>query len=72
MTWIDSNCDGAGPHSGTETRRLPTGGSGAAIVCRCCYDRELRFRRERIREGVDFELPAWGDLEVYDREHAEA
>ncbi len=64
---IRNECDGSGPHSGTETRRLPTGGDGAVILCRRCYSHEMAWRRERNRDlGADaqFDLPSWESLKV--------
>jgi hypothetical protein len=61
----NNNCDGDKCVSATgETRRLPIGGDGAVIVCRACYENELRFRRQRIAEGVPFDLPNWDSLKV--------
>ena len=65
------NCDGAGPHDSGEVRRFPTGGGGAAILCRRCYVTEYTWRRQRNLElataktGTAFDTPVWGDLEVY-------
>jgi hypothetical protein len=63
------NCDGDKCRSNTgEVRRLPTGGDGAAILCRACFDNEIRFRRERNEElapSVSFDLPSWQSLEAY-------
>ena len=44
------NCDGSGPHSGDEVRRLPTSaeaGGGAVILCRNCWKHEMEWRKER-------------------------
>ncbi len=49
----------------TEIRTLPTGGDGNALVGRASYEQEMRFRRERIRAGVPFDLPTWESLAVY-------
>jgi len=63
------NCDNdkcASPHG--EVRVLPTGGDGNAILCRACFEHELRFRRARNPElGPDcrFALPSWDSLAVY-------
>lgn len=60
------NCDNDLCASSTgEVRTLPVGGGGNAILCRHCYSREMEFRRERISEGVDFDLPLWESLKVY-------
>ena len=60
------NCDGTrctDPNS--EVRVLPYGGGGNLIVCKACYEHEIKFRKERIAAGVQFELPTWKSLEVY-------
>lgn len=55
-------CDGAGPHSRGEARKLPvTPGNpdhGNSILCRACFDRELNERPRTPR-------PLWGNLEIY-------
>src|SRR5688572_24202492 len=48
-----------------ETRSLPVGGGGNAILCRSCFCFEMEFRRERIADGVDEDLPKWESLKVY-------
>jgi hypothetical protein len=48
-----------------ETRYLPTGGGGGIIICHRHYEHEMRFRRERIAAGVEFDLPDWGNLEIH-------
>lgn len=61
------NCDGSSCVEDTaETRRLPTGGNSAVILCKACYSHEIRFREERNGElGFKaFELPAWESLEI--------
>lgn len=47
-----------------EVRRLDTGGGGAVEVCREHYKKELRWRLQRIFEGVNYEMPRWEDLEI--------
>lgn len=49
----------------TEVRVLPIGRSGNIIVGRTSYEAEMSFRRERIAEGVPFDLPKWEELEIY-------
>lgn len=49
----------------SEMRTLPTGGGGNVIVSRQGFEKEMSFRRERIRAGVQFDLPEWASLEVY-------
>ena len=49
-------------------RVLPTGGQSNAILCRSCFEHEMRWRKERNRElgtAYQFKLPDWGTLEVY-------
>lgn len=53
-------------HPCTETRLLPYGGGGNIIVGRESYEKEMAFRRERIRAGVPFDLPSWESLRVYE------
>lgn len=48
-----------------EVRTLPVGGGGNILCGRQGYEREMTFRRERIRVGVPFDLPAWDSLAVY-------
>jgi hypothetical protein len=49
----------------SETRILPIGGGGNLIVGRQSYEREMRWRKQRIDDGVPFDLPAWNDLAIY-------
>lgn len=65
------NCDGdkCGINKTGQVRVLPTGGDSNAILCRPCFENELRFRRDRNRELADankFDLPTWESLRVYD------
>ena len=63
-----NNCDGSGPHEPGDVRVLPTGGDGNMILCRNCYEREIRYRVDRNRELGDFAkfaLPAWEALKIY-------
>ena len=67
MSTINPNCDGSGPHSPGELRRMPTGGGSAVSVCRDCWERELDWRRTRNEStGADawLELPDWDSGEV--------
>jgi hypothetical protein len=54
-----------------QVRLLPTGGDGAVIVCRSCFEHEMRWRQERIRQGVQFDLPTWDSLKVYPEPESE-
>jgi len=68
-TQENPNCDGDHCRSEVgEVRLLPVGGSGNAILCNDCFNHEMRFRRERIKEGVEFDLPRWEDLKIYSAE----
>ena len=64
-------CDGEGPHTRGESRLLPTGGGGNAILCRSCFEREITFRKEvnasirNLSTRSRFELPAWSSLKIY-------
>ena len=71
-------CDGSGPHTPGEVRVLPTGGDSNAILCRSCYFREMKYRRDRnhpnakmlgygpvLDESAKFDLPSWESLKVY-------
>lgn len=56
-----------------EIRVLPTTPGpygGNALLCRACYEYEMRFRRSRNAElGTQaFDLPAWDTLKVYGQE----
>lgn len=50
-----------------ELRALPiNNGSGSLLIlCRSCYDHEMRFRHDEVMRGIQFDLPAWGSLEIY-------
>jgi hypothetical protein len=59
-----TDCDGSGPHSGTdEVKVLPIGGGAHVHLCRTCFSAELRWRRGRnLDPRARFEMPAWEDL----------
>ena len=77
--WLDANtrrynpdCDGGQCRESTgEVRQLPFGATpdhGNVIVCRTCFEYEIRWRGERNRlldPAVRFALPAWSTLRVY-------
>lgn len=68
---MNPNCDGSGPCDPGRVRVLPAGGDANMILCRCCFERELEFRRERNKElagDCAFQLPAWTSLKVYGEE----
>ena len=71
MSTINPNCDGSGPCQHGEVRKLPLGSDphhGNIILCRFCYEREIKYRKDRnLILGVDykFDLPTWESLEVY-------
>lgn len=64
-------CDGSGPCDPGAVRVLPLGGNphhGNLILCRCCFERELAYRRDRNRDlapSAAFALPKWTDLQPY-------
>lgn len=66
------NCDGGHCTLPTgEVRVLPTGGDSNAILCRACFDHELRYRKGRngmLADDCKFDLPAWASLKVYGQE----
>ena len=45
-----------------EMRILPYSIDGNIHVSRKSYEKEMTFRRERIKQGVPYELPKWEDL----------
>jgi hypothetical protein len=62
------NCDGNNCTSNSgEVRLLPTGAGGNMIVCRQCFNHELRYRSYRNieLEMFAFEIPTWEQLCVY-------
>lgn len=69
MRTQNPNCDGGNCISAVgEVRVLPTGGDSNAILCRACFDHEMRFRRERnkeLAESAAFDLTGWLTLKVY-------
>ncbi len=68
---MQNYCDGSGPHTDGAVKVLSTGGSGNAILCHSCWNRELDYRRERNRSLGDFakfSLPSWESGEEYDTE----
>jgi len=58
-------CD-HGHTTASEVRLLPTGGGGNVIICQRHHATEIKFRKERIAEGVPSDLPKWESLKVYD------
>lgn len=66
MNHDNPNCDNNKcKRADGEVRLLPTGGDGNMILCRDCYEHEMRYRRERVAAGEPFDLPAWNELKVY-------
>ena len=62
----NNNCDGANCASPTGQVRLLPAGDGNIILCRACFNHELRFRCERNREvSNQFDLPTWDSLKVH-------
>lgn len=63
---IENECDGSGPHSGTQTRCLPAAVGGNLILCRSCFDYELAWRKERNKHvATPFALPKWDECKIY-------
>jgi hypothetical protein len=66
------NCNGSGPHTTGEVRKLAHGKDphhGNSILCRACFQHELEHRRDRNRTleaFAQFDLPRWEDAEVYE------
>jgi len=59
-------CDGAFClKSNGVVRVLPLAGDANLIVCRDCFRYEIAWRVERIKEGVQYNIPRWQDLKVY-------
>jgi hypothetical protein len=50
ITQIENECNGSGPHTGTEVRKYPLGGAGNLHLCFACWVRENKFNYERGRE----------------------
>ncbi len=73
MSYRNPMCDGNGPCAAGEVRVLPTGGQSNAILCRSCYEFEMKFRRwrnakyakPRLATENRFSLPAWESLKPY-------
>jgi hypothetical protein len=60
-----AGCDGANcTAEWGELRTLPCG-DGNLILCRSCYEHEMRFRQDEIMRGIQFDLPTWESLKVY-------
>ena len=64
------NCDGAHCRfSKGDVRVLPTGGDSNIILCRGCYEHEIRWRKERNQKLSRYDrflLPTWQSLRVYE------
>lgn len=53
-----------------EVRILPLGGGANLTLCLNCFNHEMRYRRDRIKEGADpesFKVKQWSELRVYDK-----
>jgi len=51
-----------------EMRYLPTGGGGNILCSLQSFNKEIEFRKSRIKTGVNYELPKWEDLKIYSAE----
>ena len=68
------NCDGDHClHAAGRVRVLPTGADSNAILCRPCFDHEMRWRIERNKEletSCQYDLPKWLSLRTVDEHEA--
>ncbi len=53
---MQNYCDGSGPHTDGAVKVLSIGGSGNAILCHSCWNRELDYRRERNNFAFSFSM----------------
>lgn len=53
-------------HTEEEVRILPYTDGGNLILCREHYDKEIVYRKERLKRGIHYELPKWDSLTVYE------
>lgn len=49
----------------TEARILPLSDGSNLIIGYLAYTREMQYRRERLREGLQFDIPLWHQLKPY-------
>lgn len=62
------NCDGSGPCRLGEVRVLPSGGDSNLILCRNCFNSEIRYRIDRnnsLAKENRFDIPHWSSLKIY-------
>lgn len=50
----------------SEMRLLPYSADGNILVSRQSFEKEMRYRREEIKKGREFYLPAWESLKIYE------
>ena len=65
---LANDCDGAGPHRGSEIRVYPLGAGGNLLLCEACWQRENQYRRERGQDTgapENWPLEVWNTAEVY-------
>jgi hypothetical protein len=49
-----------------EMRKLRYCSDGYIHVSKQSFEKEMRYRRDRIKEGVEYEFPKWEELEIYE------
>lgn len=49
----------------TEARILPIHDGSNIIIGYLAYTKEMQYRRERLRQGLHFDLPLWHQLKLY-------
>lgn len=62
-------CDGVHCLAKTgQVRLLPYGGDGNMILCRSCFNHEIRERERRNKEAKEnlFDTPKWEDCKPYE------
>lgn len=65
----NQNCDGAHcsqPHG--IIKKLPLGGGANLLLCRSCFDNEMRYRKQRAldtKAPENWKILNWEDLEIY-------
>ena len=72
MQKTNPNCDGQRCKINKgEVRILPAGGDSNIILCRHCFEYEMKWRYERNKElsyACRFDIPKWESLKIYEVE----